>query len=152
MMATVPATVPASFQSCLKRLKHEQTLHPHLRLSSLEYIPDSNTVQWILSIPGPPTSPYTGKTYDLVIWYESSYPFSAPLLRFQTPIFHPNVTPTGRMSNLLTGVWSPFHSIQTIYDNAIQIMKSPIKEYPYNDAAAAMWGTEAFQTRVNITS
>ena len=144
--------IPVGFNACLKRLEHERALHTHLQLTVLEYKKDSKTVEWILTIPGPPQSPYAGKSYDLEIRYESTYPFSAPFLRFRTPFFHPNITPTGRMSNLLTGVWSPFNSIQTIYDNAIQIMKSPIKEYPYNDEAVELWGTEAFQTRVNIIS
>jgi ubiquitin-conjugating enzyme E2 C len=140
---------PDSFHSCLKRLKHERIRCSHLEVTPLEYKVDSNSVRWILSIPGPPESPYAGKIYDLAIYYESSYPFSAPILRFCTPIFHPNITPNGQMSNLMTDAWTPYNTLQTLYDRAIQIMIAPLKEYPYNDEAANLWGTPEFAARVN---
>lgn len=140
---------PDSFYTCLKRLKHERARCSHLEVTQLEYKADSNTVQWILTIPGPPESPYTGKTHDLAIYYESSYPFSAPCLRFRTPIFHPNITPNGHMSNLMTDPWMPYNTLQTIYERVLHIMTVPLKEYPYNEEAANLWGTEAFAARIN---
>lgn len=145
--------VPPGFQTCCKRLRMERTLFPELPLTPLTTTNVPNhRIQWILTIPGPKDSPYAGRTYDLAIQYESTYPFRAPVLQFKTPLYHPNITHNGLMSNLMTEAWTPYNTIQTIYDRAVDLLKSPIKEYPYNEEAAALWGTPEFQARVVATA
>ena len=126
-------------QSCIKRLEKERTMAPYLSLSPLTRTNDSDSVSWTLEIPGPPKTPYEGFQYSLQIHYEHTYPFRAPFLRFRTPIFHPNIHPSGQVSNLMTECWNPVKTIQDIYDTAYELLREPLKEYPYNDEAAALW-------------
>jgi ubiquitin-protein ligase len=39
------------------------------------------------------------------------YPRQAPLLRWQTPIFHPNILPPSRNGGVCIGAWSPSESL-----------------------------------------
>ena len=139
------------YHTCLKRLRNERLMFPHLVLSPITL--QRERLQWILRVPGPPQSPYDGHVYELEIECESTYPFTAPYLRFRTPIFHPNITPTGMMSNLMIDTWSPRDTVETIYERAQQLLAAPLKEYPYNDAAAELFETDraAFSKRVQET-
>jgi ubiquitin-protein ligase len=152
MVIQTSIPVPILFQTCLKRLLHEVQNNPTLIVSDL-HLSAENRLHCILKIPGPVGSPYSGKIYDLEIAYEASYPFSAPSLRFVTSIFHPNIHPSGRMSNLLIEAWSPLFTLATIYENAQYILLHPIAEYPYNEDAMALWESSPteFQKRVQTT-
>lgn len=44
------------------------------------------------SFPGPPDTPYAGGTYHLDIQIPDNYPFKSPVMRFDTKIWHPNVS------------------------------------------------------------
>lgn len=44
------------------------------------------------SFPGPPGTPYEGGTYYIDINIPTDYPFKPPLMRFETKIWHPNVS------------------------------------------------------------
>lgn len=44
------------------------------------------------SFPGPPDTPYEGGTYNVDIKIASDYPFRPPNMRFETKIWHPNVS------------------------------------------------------------
>ena len=41
---------------------------------------------------GPPDTPYEGGTYYVDIRIPSEYPFRPPLMKFETKIWHPNVS------------------------------------------------------------
>jgi ubiquitin-conjugating enzyme (huntingtin interacting protein 2) len=41
---------------------------------------------------GPPDTPYEGATYHVDIRIPSEYPFRPPLMKFETKIWHPNVS------------------------------------------------------------
>ncbi len=130
-----------------KRIENEKRLHPELNLGPLQPC-EERRVGLILPIPGPPNTPYAGFVYELEVAFDSSYPFSAPYLRFRTPIFHPNIHPSGRMSNLMVEAWSPHKTVATIYESAIQLLSQPLNEYPYNDVAAQLWETDPNQFRI----
>ncbi len=132
-----PSSSPPAFSSSLKRLATERRQCPDLVLSSLQYNSTTKRVEWVLTIP--PTGPFT-TPLNLQIGYESSYPFTAPYLRFLDPVpFHPNIHPSGVMSNLMVEAWSPLLTVQRIYDNALDILTEPLPEYPYNEAAYEAW-------------
>jgi hypothetical protein len=42
--------------------------------------------------PGPPDSPYAGGTYQVDITIPDNYPFKSPAMKFDTRIWHPNVS------------------------------------------------------------
>lgn len=44
------------------------------------------------SFPGPPGTPYEGGTYNIDIKIPTDYPFRPPVMRFETKVWHPNVS------------------------------------------------------------
>jgi ubiquitin-conjugating enzyme (huntingtin interacting protein 2) len=44
------------------------------------------------SFPGPPDTPYEGGTYIVDIKIPSEYPFRPPVMKFDTKLWHPNVS------------------------------------------------------------
>lgn len=56
------------------------------------------------TFPAPPDTPYSGGTYQVDIQIPDQYPFKAPLIRFDTKIWHPNVSSqTVGSSNTIQG-------------------------------------------------
>jgi ubiquitin-conjugating enzyme (huntingtin interacting protein 2) len=44
------------------------------------------------SFPGPPGTPYEGGTYNIDIKIPEMYPFRPPTMKFETKVWHPNVS------------------------------------------------------------
>ena len=44
------------------------------------------------SFPGPPGTPYEGGTYIIDIKIPTDYPFRPPAMKFETKVWHPNVS------------------------------------------------------------
>jgi len=44
------------------------------------------------TFPAPPDTVYAGGTYTVEIKIPDTYPFKPPAIRFQTKIFHPNIS------------------------------------------------------------
>jgi ubiquitin-conjugating enzyme (huntingtin interacting protein 2) len=44
------------------------------------------------SFSGPPDTPYAGGTYDIGIELPDNYPFVPPKMRFETRVWHPNIS------------------------------------------------------------
>ena len=44
------------------------------------------------TFPGPPGTPYEGGTYAVDIKIPTDYPFRPPVMKFQTKVWHPNVS------------------------------------------------------------
>ena len=57
----------------------------------LALINDSDFTELIGTIAGPPDTPYEHGKFNLSIKLPESYPFKAPIIRFITKIWHPNV-------------------------------------------------------------
>ncbi|KAE9961950.1 hypothetical protein EG328_001231 [Venturia inaequalis] len=52
---------------------------------------------WTATITGPPNSPYSGGKFKLSLLLPPDYPSSAPEIKFETKIFHPNVNARGQI-------------------------------------------------------
>ena len=44
------------------------------------------------TFPGPPDTPYEGGTYNVDIKIPTDYPFRPPTMKFETKVWHPNVS------------------------------------------------------------
>lgn len=56
-----------------------------------------------------------GLTYKLTLEFPHSYPYSAPVVRFATPCFHPNVDSAGNIClDILKDKWSALYDVRTI--------------------------------------
>jgi ubiquitin-protein ligase len=56
------------------------------------YINEADMTYWKVVMPGPVGSPYEKGTFVLSVQMTDSFPNIPPVVRFLTPILHPNVT------------------------------------------------------------
>lgn len=57
----------------------------------------------LVCLQGPKGSPYEGGTFKVTVTIPDTYPFEPPLLKFTTPVYHPNID-KGKVlkSNMIT--------------------------------------------------
>lgn len=95
---------------------------------------------WRATVEGPAASPYETLTYRLSLSFPADYPFKAPVVKFETPCFHPNVDGHGNIClDILKEKWSAALSVRTILLSIQALLAEPNNESPLNVAAARLW-------------
>ncbi|KAK3328069.1 ubiquitin-conjugating enzyme/RWD-like protein [Cercophora scortea] len=92
------------------------------------------------TFPGPPDSPYAGGTFQVDIVIPEMYPFKSPQMKFDTKIWHPNVSSvTGAicLDTLGTG-WSPVGTIKMALISLRMLLESPNPKDPQDAEVAKM--------------
>eukprot|EP00730_Choanoeca_flexa_P003452 TRINITY_DN11416_c3_g2_i2.p1 TRINITY_DN11416_c3_g2~~TRINITY_DN11416_c3_g2_i2.p1 ORF type:complete len:235 (+),score=37.03 TRINITY_DN11416_c3_g2_i2:234-938(+) len=115
-------------------------------------IDDGNLFLWKVTMFGPPDSIFTGGCFKAELKFPEDYPFSAPEMKFQTPLYHPNIYQDGRVCISILhppGVdemsgerpeerWNPTQTVKTIILSVISILNEPNISSPANvDASVA---------------
>ncbi|CAI8016939.1 SUMO-conjugating enzyme UBC9 [Geodia barretti] len=54
-----------------------------------------NLMNWECAIPGKKSTPWEGGLYQIRMIFKDDYPTSPPKCKFEPPLFHPNVYPSG---------------------------------------------------------
>jgi ubiquitin-protein ligase len=89
----------------------------------IHIFPDADNLFMIKAlIEGPKNTPFEGGTFGLTVKVPQNYPFSAPQIQFDTPIYHCNVSDSGRIClDILHSGWSPTLSLPKVIE-AVRIM------------------------------
>ena len=80
-----------SAKRLLQELKHASKEGLGLNVASLCPKNSSDLFQWTAVLQGPAESPYAGGLFSMDIQVPSEYPLAPPLIKFTTPICHPNI-------------------------------------------------------------
>jgi len=95
---------------------------------------------WTGTISGASGTVYEGLSYQLSIKFPSSYPFTAPTVKFETPVFHPNVDQHGNIClDILKDKWSAIYNVRTILLSIQSLLGEPNIDSPLNGHAAQLW-------------
>lgn len=130
----------AFFIHTQERTKLEKEPLPYV--ISIESVNDDLFV-WDVTIAGPENTPYAGGKFVLRMTFPSQYPFKAPVLNFQTTIYHPSVqTSSGEVCAAVLGTWGPTltaeHCIMTVYS----LMQTPSPDHPLENDIAQLLATK----------
>jgi ubiquitin-conjugating enzyme E2 D/E len=122
-----------------ERQKLEQT--PLSYVKNIDLVGDDLFV-WDVTLSGPPDSPYHGGNFILRLEFPTQYPFKAPVLKFQTPIYHPSVLKqTGEVCGAVLGQWGPTltaeHCLLTVYS----LLQDPQPDHPLEEDIAQQLAT-----------
>lgn len=103
----------------------------------------ANIFKWVGTITGPAETPYVGQKYKLQLEFTNSYPYSAPIVKFLTPCFHPNVDLSGVIClDILKDKWSALYDVTTILLSIQSLLGEPNNESPLNLKAAELWANQ----------
>ncbi|KAI0320510.1 ubiquitin-conjugating enzyme E2 [Amylostereum chailletii] len=112
---------------------------------------DGNLFDWVGTIEGPSGTYYNGLTFKISIHFPANYPYVPPVIRFESPCFHPNVDiNTGAIClDILQDKWSAVYSVQTILLSLQSLLGEPNNASPLNTDASNIWDSaEVFKTQL----
>merc|ERR1711944_397138 len=102
-----------------------------------------NLFRWKGTIVGPDGTAYENLTYKLIFEFPSSYPYTAPTVKFVTPCYHPNVDQHGNIClDILKEKWSALYEVRTILLSIQSLLGEPNNDSPLNTQAANLWANQ----------
>jgi ubiquitin-conjugating enzyme E2 C len=130
--------------SVAKRLQAELMSLMMADCQGLSAFPEGdNLFSWMGTITGASGTVYDHLTYKLSLKFPASYPYTAPLVKFETPCFHPNVDAHGNIClDILKDKWSAVYNVQTILLSIQSLLGEPNIDSPLNPSAAQLWANQ----------
>jgi ubiquitin-conjugating enzyme E2 I len=102
-----------------------------------------NLMTWECAIPGKKGTPWEGGSYNLRMIFKDDYPTSPPKCKFEPPLFHPNVYPSGTVCLSLLDEekdWRPAITIKQILLGIQDLLNEPnIKDPAQAEAYTIYW-------------
>ena len=103
---------------------------------------------WKVYLIGPAGTPYEGYKWIVKIDFPNDYPFKQADIKFETRIFHPNISfeidelVNRRPIRIESLDWNPSIAIARIFVEIIEILKHPnIHEEPLNPVALSLYNS-----------
>lgn len=132
----------ASSSAAIKRLTIEYkqlSTDPNSLFPAVGPISEDNYLEWEALVPGPDGTPFEGGVFSARLSFPASYPLEPPTMRFEPPIFHPNVYADGlvcisilhapgddpNMYESSSERWSPVQSIEKILLSVLSMLAEP---------------------------
>jgi len=102
---------------------------------------DDNIYKWNATIIGPVDTPFEGGIFKLNIVFPTKYPFSPPVVKFTTRVFHPNIGTNGDICiDILSDKdWSPALTIKKVLLSLSSFLDNPNASDPLNSDAGRLY-------------
>ncbi|CZR53604.1 uncharacterized protein PAC_03484 [Phialocephala subalpina] len=127
------------YRKIARELRHAQEL-PAIEGISMELIDGHNMGHLLATIQGPAGTPYQGGTFFIRMDIPSDYPFKPPKCVAITRIYHPNISPQGRICmNILGNDWSPVLAIHIVLLSIASMLSDPNVQDPLVPEIAAQY-------------
>ncbi|KAJ3078608.1 E2 SUMO-conjugating protein ubc9 [Quaeritorhiza haematococci] len=111
-----------------------------------------NLLLWTAGIPGKPNTPWEGGLYTLTIKFTEDYPKEPSRCKFQPPLFHVNVYPSGTVGLPILGIqrnkeqkvswdggWTPEVTIRQVLERIQDMLDEPDVLNPYQREAWTLY-------------
>ncbi|XP_037094766.1 ubiquitin-conjugating enzyme E2 C-like isoform X2 [Pollicipes pollicipes] len=134
-------TTRSDHHSVSKRLQTELMTLMTSGDKGISAFPDGdNLFSWVATISGAASTVYEGLEFKLRLDFSNNYPFSAPVVRFTSPCFHPNVDTQGNIClDILKEKWSASYDVRALLLSIQSLLGEPNNNSPLNVQAADMW-------------
>ena len=120
----------------LRRITNELNVikaeHPEFIVTPFDL--KESYMDWVVVLPGPMGTPYAGGEFIVDVAFPFTYPIEPPLVKFRTPLLHPNVSLSGKvcLNILKAGEWSPLLSLGTVLISVQALLSDPNPDDPLN--------------------
>ncbi|KAK3839668.1 MAG: putative UBC1-E2 ubiquitin-conjugating enzyme [Linnemannia gamsii] len=110
-------------------------------LIDLQLVEDGNIMHMKGRFPGPPETPYDGGMFQVDIQLSDTYPFQPPKVKFDTKVYHPNVSSqTGVIClDILKQAWSPVLTISSTLLSVQSLLCTPEPNDPQDAQVASQY-------------
>lgn len=106
---------------------------------------ESNVFDCVITLHGPPGTPYENGKFKLQFQFPKDYPWTPPTVQFLTKVYHPNVDyNTGEIclslldkDNKDETAWRPAHNISSVMVSIQSFFMDPNVDDPMNPRIAA---------------
>lgn len=93
-------------------------------------LPDGSIdmMKWECGIPGKADSPWAGGIYKLIMTFPDDFPSRPPACKFDPPLYHPNVFPSGTVCLSILNEdkdWAPTLTIKQILLGIQELLDNP---------------------------
>ncbi|ODV85110.1 hypothetical protein CANARDRAFT_199309 [[Candida] arabinofermentans NRRL YB-2248] len=90
---------------------------------------------------GPPGTPYEGGLFEVDIKIPDAYPFKPPIMKFDTKIYHPNISSqTGAIClDILKDAWTPIITLKSSLISLQSLLQSPEPTDPQDAQVAKVY-------------
>eukprot|EP00054_Salpingoeca_dolichothecata_P001715 m.20352 g.20352 ORF g.20352 m.20352 type:complete len:871 (+) comp12460_c0_seq1:798-3410(+) len=114
-------------------VQYQASPHP-----SVSIWPDEDDVMhWILLLKGDDSTPYAGGTFMIDYKFGPQYPFRAPIVRFITPVYHCNISSSGKICHsILDRNWNAATTVRNVIDCIYGLLLTPEPDDPLDSTLA----------------
>jgi ubiquitin-conjugating enzyme E2 D/E len=103
---------------------------------------NDDITKWRATITGPDGSPYAGGVFFLDIDFPVDYPFKPPVVKFITPILHPNINSSGGIClDILKNNWSAALTVSKLLLSISSLLDEPNPDDPLVHDLAHLYKT-----------
>jgi ubiquitin-protein ligase len=122
----------------LKNLIENEPIDEH-RFIEINMI-NNNINELNIFFMGPKITPYEEMLNHIVVKIPKEYPNRPPTLQFMNKIFHPNISPEGRIClDILSSNWKPVYTLRTVLMSIMLLLSDPNPDSPLNGEAANLY-------------
>lgn len=104
-------------------------------------IKNDNLYKWFIAVQPFDKKRYGSQSFELFIEFGSDYPLSAPMVKFTTSIFHPNIDTNGKMCLAALANWTTASTMNSLLEAFFQVLREPHLDDPVNVSASKLWKT-----------
>jgi len=107
----------------------------------VELVDETDLMHWKAEIKGPQETPYEGGKFAVDIVLPSDYPFVPPKMKFDTKVWHPNISSeSGAIClDILKNEWSPALTVRTALISLQALMSAPEPDDPQDAVVAKQY-------------
>lgn len=111
---------------------------------TLEMAEDSDLSHLKGTFLGPPGTPYEGGLFEVDIKIPDEYPFKPPIMKFDTRVYHPNISSqTGAIClDILKDAWTPILTLKSSLISLQSLLQSPEPTDPQDAQVAKLYLTD----------
>uniref|UniRef100_A0A8C7LFK8 Ubiquitin conjugating enzyme E2 I n=1 Tax=Oncorhynchus kisutch TaxID=8019 RepID=A0A8C7LFK8_ONCKI len=109
-----------------------------------------NLMNWECAIPGKKGTPWEGGLFKLRMLFKDDYPSSPPKCKFEPPLFHPNVYPSGTVCLSILEEdkdWRPAITIKQILLGIQELLNEPNIQDPAQAEAYTIYWVKIVRLR-----